>query len=256
MVYADVLLRSSLAEEVPGPKEDNYIRAACFSPDGKFIATGSEDRTIRIWDIANKRVRHAFHGHRSEIYSLAFSPDGRVLMSGSGDKSARVWDMDTGGERYNLVVEDNPTDGAPVDAGVTSVAVSPDGKLLAAGSLDTIVRLWDATTGALLDKLRGHRDSVYSVAFSPDGQWLVSGSLDKTLKIWDLQPLKTSQASGGNGAGVTSSAPGNGTQTTTENAGDVKKEGDVTMAGTEEGGAKAGCMATLTGHKVRLLPSC
>jgi len=170
-------------------------------------------------------------------------------MSGSGDKSARVWDMDTGGERYNLAVEDQPAEGAPVDAGVTSVAVSPDGKLLAAGSLDTIVRLWDATTGVLLDKLRGHRDSVYSVAFSPDGQWLVSGSLDKTLKIWNLLPLKAVLASGGSGAGVTSSTPGNGAASA---EGETKKEGEATASKPEESTAVTTCMSTLTGHKVRL----
>jgi general transcriptional corepressor TUP1 len=75
------------------------------------------------------------------------------------------------------------------DAGVTSVAISPDGRLVAAGSLDTIVRLWDVETGQLLERLRGHKDSVYSVAFTPDGKGLVSGSLDKTLKYWELNTV-------------------------------------------------------------------
>lgn len=75
---------------------------------------------------------------------------------------------------------------ANTDAGVTSVAISPDGRLVAAGSLDTVVRLWDVATGQLLERLRGHKDSVYSVAFTPDGRGLVSGSLDKTLKYWEL----------------------------------------------------------------------
>lgn len=74
----------------------------------------------------------------------------------------------------------------PADAGVTSVAISPDGRFVAAGSLDTVVRLWDVATGNLLERLRGHKDSVYSIAFTPDGKGLVSGSLDKTLKYWDL----------------------------------------------------------------------
>lgn len=72
------------------------------------------------------------------------------------------------------------------DAGVTSVAISPDGRLVAAGSLDRMVRVWDTQTGHLLEKLEGHKDSVYSVAFAPDGKSLVSGSLDRTLKSWDL----------------------------------------------------------------------
>jgi len=236
---------SSLAEDTGGQKEDNYIRAACFSPDGKSIATGSEDRTIRIWDIASRKVRHAFHGHRSEIYSLAFSPDGRFLMSGSGDRTARIWDMDTGAERFNLAIEDTVVEGSSIDAGVTSVAVSPDGKLLAAGSLDTIVRLWDASTGKLLDRLRGHRDSVYSVAFSPDGAWLVSGSLDKTLKIWDLQPVKTALSNGTYAAGITASS------SAADGNADVKTEDPSAKDVDKEQSAKI--ISTLSGHKVNIL---
>jgi glucose repression regulatory protein TUP1 len=66
------------------------------------------------------------------------------------------------------------------------VAISPDGRLVAAGSLDKVVRVWDAHTGKPLERLEGHKDSVYSVAFMPDGKTLVSGSLDKTLRLWSL----------------------------------------------------------------------
>merc|ERR1712232_867163 len=75
--------------------------------------------------------------------------------------------------------------------GVTSIAISPDGRLIAAGSLDKIVRLWDAQTGYFLERYEGHDDSVYSVAFSPDGKSLASGSLDKTVKIWDLSESRS-----------------------------------------------------------------
>ncbi|KAK4048016.1 general transcription repressor [Microbotryomycetes sp. JL201] len=178
---------STLVDETSGSKQDNYIRSASFSPDGKLLATGSEDRIIRIWNISQKRIAKVFQGHKSEIYSLAFSPDGKRLMSGSGDRTAKVWDMDNGSCIFSLGIEDvTVAENGPIDAGVTSVVMSPDGTLLAAGSLDTFVRIWDAKTGKLLDKLKGHKDSVYSVAFSPDGKFLVSGSLDKTLKMWDI----------------------------------------------------------------------
>ena len=84
-----------------------------------------------------------------------------------------------------------------VDAGVTSVCISPDGRLVAAGSLDTVVRIWDVQTGQLVERLKGHRDSVYSVAFTPDGKGLVSGSLDKTLKYWDVRPILRAREGGG-----------------------------------------------------------
>ncbi|CAG8621980.1 6850_t:CDS:10 [Cetraspora pellucida] len=161
---------------------DLYIRSVCFSPDGKYLATGAEDKQIRIWDIQKQTIRSFFPGHEQDIYSLDFSRDGRLIVSGSGDKTARVWDMVTGDLLYKLSI-DEPSQ---KDAGVTSVAISPDGYYVAAGSLDKIVRVWDARTGYLLERLEGHKDSVYSVAFAPDGKTLVSGSLDKTLKLWDM----------------------------------------------------------------------
>lgn len=84
-----------------------------------------------------------------------------------------------------------------IDAGVTSVCISPDGTLVAAGSLDTVVRIWDVQTGKAIERLKGHRDSVYSVAFTPDGRGLVSASLDKTLKYWDVGPIYDRRRNGG-----------------------------------------------------------
>ena len=125
-----------------------------------------------------------------------------------------------------------------VDAGVTSVAISPDGRLVAAGSLDTIVRLWDVQTGQLIERLVGHKDSVYSVAFTPDGKGLVSGSLDQTLKHWDLGPLLRSTQRGAPLRQPYEGAAGIGGAV-------VKKEG-----GTSEKGCA--CTVNFTGHKVSL----
>lgn len=110
-------------------------------------------------------------------------------MSGSGDRTARIWDMTaepgSAASMQRVLSIDEPD----VDAGVTSVAISSDGRFVAAGSLDTAVRIWDVVTGQLLEKLRGHKDSVYSVAFTSDSKGLVSSSLDKSLKLWDITAL-------------------------------------------------------------------
>ncbi|KAI8369385.1 WD40-repeat-containing domain protein [Radiomyces spectabilis] len=165
------------------PKDgDLYIRSVCFSPDGQYLATGAEDKQIRIWDIAKKRIRNVLSGHEQDIYSLDFSRDGRIIVSGSGDRTARIWSMVDGQCLHVLRIKDLDQK----DPGVTSVAISPDGHLVAAGSLDKMVRVWDTRTGNLLERLEGHKDSVYSVTFMPDGKTLVSGSLDKTLKLWQL----------------------------------------------------------------------
>ncbi|KND02337.1 uncharacterized protein SPPG_09062 [Spizellomyces punctatus DAOM BR117] len=187
---------STLSDERAPKDSDLYIRSVCFSPDGKYLATGAEDRIIRIWDIQRRKIVFTLDGHEQDIYSLDWSRDGRVIVSGSGDKSVKVWDAETGKCLLTMINDDEKSLPAPQpngstlkDSGVTSVAVSPlDGRCVAAGSLDEMIRLWDLRTGQLLERFEGHKNSVYSVAFSPDGRSIVSGSLDKTLKIWDLSP--------------------------------------------------------------------
>ena len=171
-------------EDAASSNGDLYIRSVCFSPDGKLLATGAEDKLIRIWDLATKRIIKVLRGHEQDIYSLDFFPDGDRLVSGSGDRSVRIWSLRSSQCTLTLSIED----------GVTTVAVSPDGKLIAAGSLDRTVRVWDSTTGFLVERLdsgnesgNGHEDSVYSVAFSNNGNQIASGSLDRTVKLWNLE---------------------------------------------------------------------
>lgn len=167
-----------------------YIRSVRFSPDGKLLATGAEDKQIRIWDIAKRRIRHISDGHQQEIYSLDFSRDGRLIISGSGDNTVRIWDLYDKSHKV-ITISDNVN---YKNSGVTSVTISPDATLVAAGSLDTIVRIWDVASGTLLERLQGHIDSIYSVAFTSDGNGLVSGSLDKSVKYWDVSPLAAGSA--------------------------------------------------------------
>ena len=171
----------------PASSSDLYIRSVCFSPDGKYLATGAEDKLIRIWDLTTKKILMTLQGHEQDIYSLDYFPAGDKLVSGSGDRTVRIWDLRTGQCSLTLSIED----------GVTTVAVSPgDGKYIAAGSLDRTVRVWDSETGFLVERLdsenelsTGHKDSVYSVVFTRDGQGVISGSLDRSVKLWDLRGL-------------------------------------------------------------------
>lgn len=159
--------------------EDAYVRAVCFSPDCTKLVAGMPQNTIRIWNIETNEEGPALTGHESEIYSLDYVND--LIVSGSGDRKIRLWDARSG-RCENIFGSES---GGPSD-GVTSVALSPDGRLLAAASLDKIVRIWDTETSQILDRLEGHSDSVYSIAFSPDGKNVISGSLDRNIMLWDV----------------------------------------------------------------------
>ncbi|PWW80389.1 WD40 repeat-like protein [Tuber magnatum] len=185
---------SRLQDESVDRDGDLYIRSVCFSPDGRYLATGAEDKQIRVWDIQGRTIKQTFQGHEQDIYSLDFARNGRHIASGSGDRTVRVWDIESGQNVLTLSIED----------GVTTVAISPDGRHVAAGSLDKSVRVWDAHTGFLVERLEGaegHKDSVYSVAFAPNGRDLVSGSLDKTIKMWELSAARGLMPGGGTSRG-------------------------------------------------------
>ena len=153
------------------------ITSIDYSPNGQWLATGSSDATIRLWQANTREFYQTLRGHTNWVESVVFSPDGQWLATGSGDATIRLWQVSTGKCHQTLVGHAR---------GVYSVAFSPDGQWLATGSSDATIRLWQVSTGKCHKTLREHTNRVNSVAFSPDGQWLATGSSDATIRLWQV----------------------------------------------------------------------
>jgi WD40 repeat protein/serine/threonine protein kinase len=152
------------------------VNSVSWSPDGQRLATGSHDRTAKVWEAASGRELRTLQGHTNAVWSVAWSPDGQRLATGSYDRTAKVWEVASGRDLRTLKGHTNA---------IWSVSWSPDGQRLATGSLDGTANLWNATSGLELLTLTGHTSQVQSVSWSPNGQRLATGSKDGTAKVWD-----------------------------------------------------------------------
>jgi WD40 repeat protein len=184
IVSPDTKIRviTSIQQVVYAMKEKNRllghsssVYSVAFSPDNKMIATGSGDRTVKLWNLEGKELQ-TFKGHSDSVWSVAFSPDGKTIATGSLDRTVKLWNL----EGKELQTFKRHSDS------VWSLAFSPDGKTIATGSGDRTVKLWNLE-GKELQTFKGHSDTVYSVAFSPDGKTIATGSLDRTVKLWNLE---------------------------------------------------------------------
>lgn len=165
-----------------------------FARNGRHIASGSGDRTVRVWDIESGQNVLTL-SIEDGVTTVAISPDGKLVAAGSLDKSVRVWDAQTGYLIERLEGPDGHRDS------VYSVAFSPSGRELVSGSLDKTIKMWElhppsraaqaSTRGKCIKTFEGHKDFVLSVALTPDGNWVLSGSKDRGVQFWDP---KTSSA--------------------------------------------------------------
>jgi len=179
------------------------VWGVAVSPDGKGIASGSFDKTVRLWDATSGTELMVLRGHDDRVGPVAFSPDGKRIVSGSMDRTVRVWDATTGEELMKLIGH---------DAEVQSVAFSPDGKRILSDAGGKTIKVWDAETGEERMTLEGHRAEVFSATFSPDGTRIVSGGQDNVVRVWDASTgseVMTLRGHKGDVSSVTFSADGN-----------------------------------------------
>jgi WD40 repeat protein len=159
------------------------VFAATFSPDGRWIVSGSQDGMVTVWNATTGEKRFAFAAHKNHVRSVAISPNGRRLATASWDGTAKVWDFDPDRARG----EKAPLHTMTGHGEVYSVAFSPDGQRLASGGKGNTVLVWDVAAGRQICALAGHTSYIWCVAYSSDGQYLASASGDATVKIWNAR---------------------------------------------------------------------
>lgn len=151
------------------------IEAVAFGGAGKWLASGSADNTVKLWDTETGRELRTMSGETGWVKSVAVSPDSKFVAAGNLKGAIKIWDVTTGKELHNMTGH---------AGSVTALAFSPDGATLASGGVDTTIKLWSVATGAEKKTLSGHKGWITALAFNSNGETLASGSADTTIKLW------------------------------------------------------------------------
>ena len=160
------------------------VNSVSFSPNKLYIASGSNDYYVRVWNIESGKCIAKLDKGIGGACSVSYSPDGKYIASGLENSSVKVWDVDITRNTYSTCIATlNGEMGH--SKRVTSISYSPDGKYIASGSSDKTVKVWEWESATCVATLNGHVNIVRSVAYSPDGNYIASGSYDNLVKVWD-----------------------------------------------------------------------
>jgi WD40 repeat protein/tRNA A-37 threonylcarbamoyl transferase component Bud32 len=152
------------------------VWSVAFAPDGKTVATGSDDTFLCLWDTATGRQTARLSGHGRAVVVVNFTPSGKFVIGGGGDGVLRIWDVATGKEQPELAL---------ANANLRRALISPDGKTVAVGSSTQVVELWDLEKRTLRLQLQGHHGTIQAIAFAPDGKTMATGDMSGWLRLWD-----------------------------------------------------------------------
>lgn len=158
------------------------ISDVAWSSDSRLLVTASDDKTLKIWELASGKCLKTLKGHSNYVFSCNFNPQSNLIVSGSFDESVRIWDVRTGKCLKTLPAHSDP---------VSAVHFNRDGSLVVSSSYDGLCRIWDTASGQCLKTLIDNDNPPVSfVKFSPNGKYILASTLDNTLKLWDYAKAK------------------------------------------------------------------
>ena len=205
-----------------------FVQAVALSSDGTMVVSGSDDKTLKVWNLAAGKALRTLEGHEGAVTAVALSEDASIAVSASADRTLRVWDVATGKSLRVLQGHTRP---------VQAVALSADGKIAVSGAGDRTLKVWDVSSGTLVRTMEGHKGSVRAVALGKDGHTIVSGSKDGTIRVWSIATGEVVQTLEGHGGWVLSVA--------------LSQDMLTVVSGSDDGTAKV--WSLLEGKEVRSL---
>jgi dipeptidyl aminopeptidase/acylaminoacyl peptidase len=159
-----------------GDEHTDSVTSVALNPDATKVATGSADKTVKIWDLATGRRLNTLRDHADAVWAVAWSPDGKFLASAGSDKSIKVWDADTGKRRYSVGAHDDM---------IVSLEFSPDGSQLVSAAADKSAKVWNfGPDGCALRRGMTHEGPVLNATYGGETRTVVTCSGDKTVKVW------------------------------------------------------------------------
>ena len=161
------------------------VNSVTVHPNGKLIASASDDRTVKLWSSESGKQICTLTGHTDKVTAVLFSPNGNILASGGdiNDKTVKLWFLS---QNKSITLKGH----SDWFGGIEAIAFGSDSKLIASGSKDKTIKIWRVDTGKEIMTLEGHSDHITSIAISADNKILASSSKDKTLKLWALNTGK------------------------------------------------------------------
>lgn len=197
---ADLVKELRVRWKAPAPPA-NYpyptiVNSMAYTPDGKNLVIGGHHE-LTVWDVATAKLLKRIHTRAERAYAMNFLPDGKLVVAGGRpgqEGDVRLFDINAAGKAdKDVAILDGVNDPKvmlkqllDVDDSVLCLAISPDGKKIASGGCDRVVRVWNVADGKLEQAIENHADWVLGVAFAPDNKHLLTCSRDKTAKVWDL----------------------------------------------------------------------